>query len=198
MTARKRAKPEPAGWDETGRPVTADEIFADLRRRAAVAEYNDLVVAYNLTVPRNGLLLWMAFHHCRSSGLPVPDTLLERFDELAQAVVHAAQQPKTDSASLARALHLLAGARGATAYRRAMDWRKKVKALTHMNGLIRQDGDKARAAQAVAKTFGYSPGTLLKDYSRFMERPPKSPGDWRTADPWSARLQPLPKKRKAR
>jgi hypothetical protein len=188
---------KPIGTDDEGRPVTADEFFYQLDRAAAIERYNDIALAWALS--ENGLLLLLLVHHwyevCRPLGLPMPGDLLAVMNEVASQGIVAAQKRGAGSAEIGQAMRLSGGAKGHTAYERALDWVRKVKALRILTTLTAQYGDKALAADRAGQQFGYAAGVLLKDHSRFVQ---KHADAMRTADPWQKlelASRPLPKKR---
>ena len=188
---------KPIGTDDEDRPVTADEFSHQLDRAAAVERYNDIAMAWGLS--KNGLLLLLLVHHwhevCRPLGLPMPSDLLGVMNELARQGIGAAQKRGAGSAEIGRAMRLSGGAKGRTAYERAVDWVRKVKALRIFTTLTAQCGDKDLAAERAGQAFGYAPGVLKKDQSRFVQ---KHADAMRTADPWQKlelASRPLPKKR---
>ncbi len=193
----KRSAPSDIiGRTDEGADVTFDQLAGELRRSFAISDYNDIVGAYNLTRPRNGLLLWMGLAHCRHEGLPVPENLQEALAHYADRLLTAAQSKAAGSAELARALDLLPGAKGLSAFNRAQSWVRKCKAFRQMIVLQQMTAcGRHAAAKAVAPGFGLTPGTLLKDFSRYVEQTPK---DAHLSNPWAARLPPLPKKRSTR
>lgn len=193
----KRSAPsEIIGRTDGGDGVTFDQLAGELRRSFAIGDYNDIVNAYNLTRPRNGLLLWMGLAHCLHEGLTVPDNLHDALAHYAERLLTAAQSKDAGSADLARALDLLPGAKGLSAFNRAQSWARKCKAFRQMIELQRITAcGRLAAAKTVSARFGLTPGTLLKDFSRYVEQIPKEPN---LSNPWAARFPPLPKKRTTR
>ena len=191
MTARRQRDDDDAvGFDQLHKHLDETQFFT---------EYADLIHGYNMS--RNGLLLWRALAHCRQHGQPVPENLLELLAQYAEKLLAAAQKPSADAKDFAAALHLKAGTKGLTAWRRADAWRQKSQALALMNTLVRNRHfawSVPKAAKAVAKQFGLSAGTLQKDYSRWLQKPPRGASDWRSPNyyAFTAHLAARPKGRK--
>jgi hypothetical protein len=177
---------------------TAATLAADLRKRSLATEYEDLIIAYN--VSGNALLLWAALAHCQRYGQPVPDDLLRRLGEYAARLIATARKPAAGPRAFADALDLLAGAKGLTAWERAEQQRRKVRKLRLMDSLLRDHAhcrSAAQAARAVADAH-FDAGTLAKDFSRLTQKPPRSASDWQhpNYNPFTAHLVARSKRRK--
>ncbi|MDL1863369.1 hypothetical protein FBR04_20440 [Betaproteobacteria bacterium PRO7] len=179
------------------------EIFADLQRRQSVSEYNDFIYAYKISGGRrgsgrrNGLLLWMALAHCFAEGISPPESLMRAFARYGKALLAVARRKGIKPADYAKALELQCGARALTAWQQADMTRRKVRALTQMNTLIRPPFDWTRetAAKACAPIAGVSPKALQRDHREFVADPRRARSD--DAYLPTSTLQ-VPKKRKVR
>ena len=148
----------------TAKPTKKADPIAVLRRLSVVCEANRHLALYLKT--GDGLLIWRAYQECRSGGLPIPESILKKFDQFGVRLV--------DSESvqdIAKALEMAsdsgpAGARrtrGREHQRNIVEYVHLLRGLAQRVGLQREADDiYADAAKRFHTTKGYAKRLYLE------------------------------------